>query len=252
MFCHVCGESNPDGANFCNKCSNNLIVKEFSIDFFIKQNKDLLVCLGVFGALTIYLMQISSSVCVDSPSLIKSYIGNFCYVDLGVASSLIIFLCLGFAIFVKLLGISDDGPRPFEFNFGNIVRMILLIPFGALLSSLSFFVINSLSAPSQIIVIFIMGFLGALFFFGSIKFLFSLISSRLFRWIGFVVLFFVLCFPAGWAILTANYYLSFFLTIFNVFNLLFIIGYPILILTHQSKKANFENIVKIAKQQLKK
>jgi MFS family permease len=252
MFCGECGESNPNDANFCTKCGNNLIVTEFSIEFFIKQNKDLLVCLGVFGALTIYLKQISSTACVDELSMTKTLFGDFCYVDFGVASSLIIFLCLGTAIFLRLLGIYDEGPRPFVFNVGNIVRMILIIPFGALIGSLFFFVSKSLSGPSQIIALIVTGFLGGLFFFGSINFIFSHISSRLFRWLGSVVLFIIILFLSGWALLTSNYYLSFFLSMFNTFNVLFIIGYPILIFTKKTHKPDIGVITQNVIQQIKK
>jgi hypothetical protein len=252
MFCCECGESNPDDATYCKKCGNNLIVTEFSIDFFIKQNKDLLVCLGVFGALTIYLKQISSTACIDELSMTKTLFGNFCYVDFGVASSLIIFLCLGIAIFLKLLGIYDEGPRPFEFNVGNIVRMILIIPFGALIGSLFFFVSKSLSGPSQIIALIVTGFLGCLFFFGSIKFIFSHVSSRLFRWLSLVILFIIILFLTGWALLTSNYYVSFFLSMFNTFNFLFIIGYPILVFKIKTRKPNIGEITQNVITQLKR
>jgi hypothetical protein len=252
MFCWECGEGNSEDSNYCKKCGTLLSATEFSIGFFIKQNKDLLVCLGVFGALTIYLKQISSEACIGNVSFVKSTLGNFCYIDFGVASSLIIFLCLGFSIFLRLLGIYDEGPRPFVFNFGNIVRMVLIIPFGALIFSLFSFVVMSLSAPSQIIIIVATGFVGALCFFGSTKIIFSKVTSQLFRWLALVVLFLIALFLSGWGLLLSNYYVSIFFTMFNAFNFLFLIGYSIQILTRKTQKPNIRDITQNVIEQLKK
>jgi hypothetical protein len=254
MFCNICGEGNPDDAIFCKKCGSPLTSDEFSIDFFIKQNKDLLVCLGVFGALTVYLKQISQTGC-DPNAPIYTTFGNFCYLDFGVAGSLIIFLILGFAAFVKLLGINDDGPRPFVFNYGNIIRMILIIPFGALIASIFYYVAQTLSAPSQMLLIFITCFLGALFFFGYLKLISSLKSKMVFKWIGSIILFIILLYPMGFAAYTKNYYLASFVTIFNVFNFLFILAYPLHVVVQHLNRNKTEQIsdsIQIVLNQLKR
>ena len=229
-------------------------IKEFSIDYFVKQNKDLLVCLGIFGALTIYLRQISSGECNSSGSTVHTIFGNFGYLDFGITSCLIIFLCLGLTIFFKLLGVYENTPRPFIFNFGNIIRMILIIPFGALMVSIFYYVTNVLSAPSQIIIFFIMGFLGAVAFFGSLT-IFSLLTKNWkIQWTCSIVLFIILLFPTGWSLLTREYYLSSFLNTFNSLNFLYIIFYPIgIYLRYKIQKIPItgETSIQIALNQLK-
>jgi hypothetical protein len=226
MFCNSCGVKNCEDAEYCRNCGNPLNIKEFSIDYFVKQNKDLLVCLGVFGALTIYLRQISSGQCNSSDNTIHSIFGNFGYLDFGIASCLIIFLCFGLAIFIKLSGVCENTPKPFVFNFGNIIRMILIIPFGALILSIFYYVTANLSASSQILIIVIIGFLGGLTYFGFLKLFSLLISNWKYRWICSMTLFIILLIPMGYSIETKNYYLCSFISIFNTFNFLFVLFYP--------------------------
>ena len=212
---------------------------EFSVDFFLEQNKNFLVSMGIFGALTIYLTQLSSNETVkDLMPIFKTSLGEFSWFDLGVSASLIIFLCFASIVFIRLLGIFNNDPSAFEFNIGNIVRIILIIPFAILIFSISSYVPIVLSAPIQFISIFITGFMGTLFFFGSLK-LFSLSTSKLWiRWLESFILFILFLFVAGWAVIINNYFIASFFLMFNALNFLYILGFPILVLIERLKKGN--------------
>lgn len=75
----------------CNKCGRSLT--ELSVDFFLEQNKNFLVGMGIFGALTMYLTQLSANETVNNlMPIFKTSLGKFSWFDLGVSASLLIFL----------------------------------------------------------------------------------------------------------------------------------------------------------------
>ncbi len=132
---------------------------DLQIGVFLKENYHLFVIIGVFGALSIYLntMGIKTTPTVST------------MLQIGIVSSLFLFVLVSGIIFFNALKSHGDGPIPLSFfippTIGKLVRILFIIPFFLLVLAISYFVVNTFPEASNVVLGVILLFIGIMVFF---------------------------------------------------------------------------------------
>lgn len=118
---------------------------EFDLEDFLKNNQQLFTVMGIFGAISIYLITINK----DIPEGFSKDMLQF-----GIPASLILFLITSWVIFQNLIKKRDEriplSISLFIFRWGNIMRFIFAIPFLILIISICFYIIINYYEPLKL------------------------------------------------------------------------------------------------------
>lgn len=154
---------------------------DFQIRVFLDENSDLFVIMGVFGALSIYLNTILTSIDPQSSSAVNAML------QIGIVSSLFLFILVSLIIFYNALRTHGE-PIPLSFfqpNTGNLLRILLLVPFFLLVLAVSYFAFASFPLYSNFVTGYALSWIAVMVFFGIL----TLTKQR-----GFLVMFVILLF----------------------------------------------------------
>ena len=138
----------------------------FQIDAFLKENYRLFAIIGVFGALSIYLTKLSA----DSNTL--SADGDAFIIQIGIASSFILFILVSLVIFWKFHEELRDMSSPnvsLKTIIANSKLVLFMVPFYLLIAAIAYYVMDALSKHLEVVCGMIIFMLGAISSFGFLS-----------------------------------------------------------------------------------
>jgi hypothetical protein len=147
----------------------------FQIDAFLKENYELFAIMGVFGALSVYLTNLSA----DSNTL--SATGDAFIIQIGIASSFILFILVSFVIFWKAREkIRDMSPPNVSLKtvIDNSKLVLFTVPFYMLIAAIAYYVIDAFSKHLEIVFGMIIFMLGAISSFGFLSMMDNKVKSK--------------------------------------------------------------------------
>lgn len=131
----------------------------FQIEAFLKENYQLFAIIGVFGALSIYLTNLSAD-------------GDTFIIQIGITSSFILFILVSFVIFWKGREKLRDMSSPnvsLKVIINNSKLVLFMVPFYLLIAAIAYYVMDAFSKPLEIVFGMVIFMLGAISSFGFLS-----------------------------------------------------------------------------------
>lgn len=139
---------------------------DFQIGGFLGEHYHLFATMGIFGAVSIYLNTMNLKDVAPAVSVM---------LQIGIVSSLVLFVLVSAIILFNALKYHNDKPIPLSFfippTIGKLLRILFIVPFFLLVLSISFYVVTTFPGPSNAVLGYTLTWVAMMVFFASLMLL---------------------------------------------------------------------------------